>query len=169
MKKYKYEEYIYNEVNFKDRIVEKELVNLLKEKKFSISTAESITGGLIASKIVNIPGASDIFEEGYITYSDRAKRKILNVGKDALLEYSAVSKEVCFEMINNLKQITNTDTAITITGYAGPDGEVGLAYIGINNEDKYIIKKLKIKGRRNEIRNIMSNIAIDSLIEEIEG
>ncbi|MFY9282779.1 MAG: CinA family protein [Miniphocaeibacter sp.] len=143
--------------------IEKSLVSILIKKNIRISTAESITGGLVASRIVNIAGASEIFEEGYITYSDRVKNKVLGVKRETLSKYTAVSEEVCYEMLKNLKNIAKTDSVIVTTGYAGPGENAGLAFVGINLFNYFIIKKINVKGGRNEIRKKISNIALFEL------
>lgn len=161
--------HIYIEDKNKDVKLEERLVRLLIEKNITISTAESITGGMIGSSIVNIPGASDIFEEGYITYSDRVKHRVLKVRKETLEKYTAVSKETCEEMIVNLKNITKTDSAIAVTGYAGPGENAGLAYIGVNLFNLYSISKIILEGSRNDIRKQVCNYALNELCRIIEG
>ncbi|QQK09030.1 CinA family protein [Miniphocaeibacter halophilus] len=143
--------------------IEKSLVSILIKNNIRISTAESITGGLIASRIVNIAGASDIFEEGYVTYSDRIKNRVLGVKKETLNKYTAVSEEVCYEMLINLKNITKADSIIVTTGYAGPGENAGLAFVGINLFNFFIIKKINVRGNRNEIRKKIANIALNEL------
>lgn len=146
-----------------DNNIEELFVNTLIDKNITISTAESITGGMVGSTIVNVPGSSDIFHEGYITYSDDVKNKVLNVKKETLKKYTAVSEEVCFEMMVNLKKITGSDSVIVTTGYAGPGENAGLSFIGINLYEKYFIIKLNLAGHRNEIRKKLTNIAINNL------
>ena len=153
-----------NQKKYKEDInIERQLVNILIEKNINISTAESITGGLVGSRIVNIPGASNIYEEGYITYSNRIKNKVLNVNQDILDKFTAVSEETCKEMIVNLKNKTNTNSSIVTTGYAGPGEQEGLAYMGINYENIYFIKKFETNLPRNEFRNRIVDIIFSSL------
>ena len=99
-----------------------ELINKCRSKKFKISVAESCTGGLISSIITSIPGSSDVFECGFITYSNNSKRKILNVSQNTLSLYGAVSEEVVIEMISGLKIRTQSDILLAISGIAGPGG-----------------------------------------------
>lgn len=143
--------------------IEENLVKELIDKNITISTAESITGGMIGSSVVNVPGSSDIFHEGYITYSDDVKNRVLNVKKETLKKYTAVSREVCFEMMKNLKKITGSDSVIVSTGYAGPGDGAGLAFIGVNLFDYYSIIKLNLLGSRNEIRKKVTQIALNNL------
>ncbi len=143
--------------------IEEILVKKLIDENISISTAESITGGMVGSSIVNIPGSSDVFHEGYITYSDSIKNKVLNVSESTLEKHTAVSKEVCFEMMVNLKKITGSDAIIVTTGYAGPGENAGLSFIGINLFNYYSILKMNLLGERNEIRKNITNIALNNL------
>ena len=129
------------------------VVNLLKEMKYKISTAESCTGGVLASQLIAVPGVSDIFYESVIAYANDSKIKRLGVKKKTLEIYGAVSEEVASEMLDGL----TTEVGISTTGIAGPTGgtdekPVGLVYIGYKiNENKYIEKHL-FKGSREEIR-----------------
>ena len=98
------------------------IINKCRSKKFKISVAESCTGGLISSIITSIPGSSDVFECGFITYSNSSKRKFLNVSQNTLNLYGAVSEEVVIEMVNGLKLRTQSDILLAISGIAGPGG-----------------------------------------------
>ena len=99
-----------------------EIINKCRSKKFKISVAESCTGGLISSIITSIPGSSDVFECGFITYSNNSKKKFLNVSQNTLSLYGAVSEEVVIEMISGLKLHTQSDILLAISGIAGPGG-----------------------------------------------
>ena len=99
-----------------------EIIDKCRSKKFKISVAESCTGGLISSIITSIPGSSDVFECGFVTYSNNSKRKFLNVSQNTLNLYGAVSEEVVIEMINGLKLSTQSDILLAISGIAGPGG-----------------------------------------------
>ena len=100
----------------------REIINKCRLNKFKISVAESCTGGLISSIITSIPGSSDVFECGFITYSNNSKRKFLNVSQNTLNLYGAVSEEVVIEMISGLKLRTQSDVLLAISGIAGPGG-----------------------------------------------
>lgn len=147
-----------------DEDLENSVINLLKKYDLKISTAESCTGGLIASKLVNVPGASDVFTHGFITYSNKAKRKILSVDRDTLKKYSAVSKEVAKEMAKGCAFVADTEVSIAVTGYAGPydskEEPKGLVYIACSVNDKVIVNKFNFNGDRNKIRE---NAAIKAL------
>tara|TARA_B100001057_G_scaffold333436_1_gene333953 strand:+ start:528 stop:989 length:462 start_codon:yes stop_codon:yes gene_type:complete len=136
----------------------KSLIKLLIKKKIKISVAESCTGGLLASAITSISGASKIFNLGFITYSNQAKIKILKVDKNIIKRFGAVSYECCYAMVNNLSKISKTNINVSITGIAGPRGgtkkkPVGLVYIGIKKGNKSkIVKCLFKKKKRSSIQ-----------------
>ena len=124
----------------------KSLIKILAKKKLRISVAESCTGGLLASKITSMSGASKVFNLGFITYSNQAKIEILKVNKNIIRKYGAVSHECCSAMVNNLSKISKAYINVSITGIAGPkDGTklkpVGLVYIGVKKGKKIIVNK----------------------------
>ena len=130
----------------------KTLIKLLTKKKLKISLAESCTGGLLASTIASVSGASKIFNLGLITYSNQAKIKILKIDKKIIKKYGAVSYECCHAMVKNLSKISNANINISITGIAGPKGgtekkPVGLVYIGLKKGRKITISKNIFKFR----------------------
>ena len=131
----------------------KSLIKLLIRKKIKISVAESCTGGLLASTITSISGASKIFNLGLITYSNQAKIKILKVNKNIIKRFGAVSYECCYAMVNNLSKISKTNINVSITGIAGPGGgtknkPVGLVYIGLKKGNKIQIIKCLFKSKK---------------------
>jgi len=136
------------------------------EKPLTISTAESCTGGMIASKLIEVPGISENFIEAIISYSNEAKIKRLKVKKETLEKYGAVSEEVAREMLAGL----NTDIGISTTGIAGPGGgskdkPVGLVYIGIKVKDEVKVFKRELKGDRNKIRQRAMMHALYNLLK----
>jgi len=131
----------------------KTLVNTLIRKKLKISFAESCTGGLLASKITSISGASKIFNLGLVTYSNQAKIKFLKVNKNIIRKYGAVSHECCLAMVNNLSKISKANINVSITGIAGPKGgtkqkPIGLVYIGVKKSNKTEIYKCFFKSNK---------------------
>ena len=136
----------------------RDLVNKLQKKKLKISFAESCTGGMLATAITSISGASKIFNLGLITYSNDAKINILKVNKKIIQKYGAVSPECCEAMVKNLSKISKADVNVSITGIAGPKGgtkskPVGLVYIGVKKSNKLIITKNIFKQKkRNDIQ-----------------
>ena len=134
----------------------KSLIKLLIRKKIKISVVESCTGGLLASAITSISGASKIFSLGLITYSNLAKIKILRVNKNIIKRFGAVSYECCYAMVNNLSRISKTNINVSITGIAGPRGgtknkPVGLVYIGLKKGNKIQIIKCLFKSKKRSL------------------
>ena len=135
----------------------KKLLDKLIEKKITVSTAESCTGGLLAYSFIKNKNSSKIFIGGYITYSNEMKMKELKVRKDSLKKHGAVSYKIAEEMIKGLYQKKKTKICISTTGIAGPSGStknkpVGLIYIGIRMNKKNIVIKKKFKGTRIQIQ-----------------
>ncbi len=131
----------------------KSLIKILKKKRLKISLVESCTGGLLASTITSISGASKVFNLGLITYSNQAKIKILKVNKNIIKKYGAVSYECCLAMVKNLSRISKANINISITGIAGPKGgtkqkPVGLVYIGVKKGNKTQINKCLFKSKK---------------------
>ena len=132
------------------------LVKKLTKKKLKISFAESCTGGMLASSITSVSGASKIFGLGLITYSDQAKIKLLGVNKNIIKKYGAVSYECCLAMVNNLSKISMANINVSVTGIAGPNGgtkhkPVGLVYIGVKKGNKTLIKKTFFKSKKRKL------------------
>ena len=131
----------------------KSLIRLLTKKKLKISFAESCTGGLLASSITKISGASKVFDIGLVTYSNQAKTKILKVNNKIIKKYGAVSHECCSAMVKNLSKISKANINVSITGVAGPKGgtkqkPVGLVYIGVKKGNKIEINKCLFKSKK---------------------
>ena len=131
----------------------------LIKKKYTISVAESCTGGLLSSKLTKLSGSSKYFKMGLITYSNIAKINILKINKKIIDKYGAVSSECCRSMVQNLSKISKSKINLSITGIAGPNGgskekPVGLVYIGVKKGNKIlIIKNLFGKSKRTFIQN----------------
>ena len=131
----------------------KSLIKILTKKKLKISLAESCTGGLLASNITSINGASKVFNLGFVTYSNQAKIKVLKVNKNIIKKYGAVSHECCSTMVKNLSKISKANINISITGIAGPKGgtkqkPVGLVYIGVKKGNKTQVNKYLFKSKK---------------------
>ena len=134
----------------------KSLIRLLIKKKYKISLAESCTGGLLASSITSISGASKVFNLGLVTYSNQAKINILKVNKNIIKKYGAVSHECCSAMVENLSRISKANINVSITGIAGPKGgtrhkPVGLVYIGIKKGNKILINKCLFRSKKRAL------------------
>ena len=133
------------------------IVTLLQEKRLKIATAESSTGGLLSSALVNVSGASSVFLEGVVTYSYESKLNRLNIDKKRLMEFGAVSEEIASDMALNLAKLTGADITIGITEIAGPNGgsetkPVGLVYIAIYVCGQIHLKSYIFNGNREKIR-----------------
>lgn len=136
--------------------LEKSIVDLLVSGDLKCMTVESCTGGKIASRIVSVPGASDVLKYGLVTYSNKSKRKLTPVKKLTLEKYGAVSEEVVREMVKEAEVGPKADVIVGVTGFAGPSADnpedVGLVYIGCNVCGKITVKKFKFSGGREKIR-----------------
>lgn len=157
-----------------DDTMESIVLNLLKDKGFTLSTAESCTGGLLSEKITSVPGASEVFKFGAITYSNESKENILGVSSEIIRKHGAVSEETAREMAINVKNISKTDYGLSITGIAGPSGgtiekPVGLVYIGLAYKDEIYVKKLISNGNRDKVRLNSAMHALDMLRRHLTG
>jgi len=149
----------------------KKLVKELTKKKLKIAFAESCTGGMLASEITSISGASKIFGLGLITYSNQAKINILKVKKSIIKKHGAVSPECCEAMVKNLAKISKAQINVSITGVAGPNGgtktkPVGLVYIGVKKNNKILITKNLFKQKS---RKTIQNATIKRTLEIIRS
>lgn len=150
---------------FKDNIYSTEetetlescLVSLLKEKGMTITTAESCTGGLLSARIVNVSGASDIFNVSAVTYANEAKHRVLNVPEEMLHTYGAVSRETARAMAEGAARFSGADVSLSVTGIAGPGGgtkekPVGLVYIGCCVRGITEVEECRFNGNRDKVR-----------------
>ncbi|MDB5551079.1 MAG: damage-inducible protein CinA [Rhizobium sp.] len=150
----------------------KEVVALCIEKNVMIATAESCTGGLVAGCITEIPGASQVLERGFITYSDQAKIEMLGVMSITLRQYGAVSKDVALEMAHGAMSRSEAGISVSITGIAGPDGgstgkPVGLVHFGGRHYKGAMIHREMNYGDigRHDIRMAAVETALEMIIE----
>tara|TARA_B100001123_G_C15165825_1_gene969348 strand:- start:450 stop:923 length:474 start_codon:yes stop_codon:yes gene_type:complete len=135
------------------KLLNKKIINLLKKKKLKITIAESCTGGLLSNAFTSVSGSSKVFKLGLITYSNESKIKILKVPKKTIKKYGAVSKQVCLVMAKNAATIGKTNTAIAVTGIAGPGGgtrkkPVGLVYVSLKKGKNIDVKKYLFKNKK---------------------
>ena len=162
-----FKDYIYGE---DDDTLQDVIVGKLIKNNMTISTAESCTGGLLASTMINVPSASSVFLNGVICYSNESKIYELDVCKKHLEKYGAVSEQVAIQMAEGIRKKSNTTIGISTTGIAGPAGgteekPVGLVYIAISMEGKETIcRKLMLKGNRQKIREKTVNICFTNLL-----
>lgn len=148
------------------------LVHELLKRGYHITTAESCTGGLVAAAIVDVSGASEVFEEGYVTYSDRVKEKLLGVPADLLEKYTAVSAQAALKMAEGACKAAGCEVSVSVTGYAGPgaaeDGTpAGTVYIGCDVSGLVHVKECHFSGGRNEVRRQACEEAVSFVLEKL--
>lgn len=153
--------------------IEEMVIEVLRERKWKVTTAESCTGGLLAGRLLNVSGASEVYEEGHITYSNAAKEKILGVAHETLEKFGAVSSQTAEEMARGAATIANANAALVTTGIAGPTGgtkekPVGLVYIGCCLNNRIRVEECHFHGTREEIRKASVERAIEILRKELE-
>lgn len=158
-------EYIYSETG---EVLEEVVYKLLKAEGLKLSTAESCTGGLLAARLTRIPGASSVYNSGFITYSNEAKIKDLKVPAGIIEDYGAVSRETALAMLMGLKEVTGSSCCVSVTGIAGPDGgseekPVGLVLIGININECFAVHQFNFIGERERIQIMSVLSALDLL------
>ena len=142
-----------NIVSKDNEAIEEVVVKLLKEKGLKISFAESMTGGMLASMITSVAGASNVINESFVVYANSAKEKYLSVSSSTISKCDVVSKPVALEMVNGLAKLSSSDVNVAITGYAGPDGEdVGKVCYAIKYNKQVHVFEKHFKGSRNMIR-----------------
>ncbi len=150
--------------------------NLLRKKGWTISVAESCTGGLIGSFLTSIPGSSDYFTGGVIAYSNKIKTDLLSVSPDTLNKFGAVSRETVREMACGIKKLLKTDVGISSSGIAGPTGggenkPVGTVVLGVDIPQKIITNIVHLEGNREDIRKLAGIRVLEmlkNLLEEIK-
>lgn len=154
--------------------LEAAIVSLLEEQKMTMTTAESCTGGLLAGRIMNVAGASNVYKEGYITYSNDAKERILGVKRETLMQYGAVSRQTAEEMARGVANVAGADASLSVTGIAGPGGgtsdkPVGLVYVGCYVKGHVRVEEFHFTGNRDKNREFAVARALTLLREELIG
>ena len=155
--------------------LERAVISLLKEEKLSFSAAESCTGGDVAKRFTDIPGASEVFMGGVVTYTNEVKAKLLGIDPALIEEKGAVSYEVAYEMATRVRELLGTDIGIGITGLAGPDGdgvnEVGTVFVSMAVEGKCYVRSLHMGAHRSRsfIRQMSGNHAFDMIRRYVTG
>lgn len=149
--------------------IEEAVVGMLKEHHLKVATAESCTGGLIAKRITDVPGASEVFECGIISYANEIKHKVLGVSEDDLNKYGAVSEPVAKQMAQGALKVSGADIAVSVTGIAGPDSDstgkpVGLVYIGLADKENVWVREIRTSRRdRSYNRYVSASNALDMI------
>ena len=154
------------------KTLEEEVVELLARKHLTVTTAESCTGGLIAGTLINAAGASDVLNEGYVTYSNEAKERLVHVSHETLERYGAVSAQTAQEMAEGAARAAGADAAVSATGIAGPGGgsvekPVGLVYIGCCLNGRTVVKECRFNGSRMENRLRTVETALTMLRDQL--
>lgn len=153
--------------------LEYSIYSLLKKYQITITTAESATGGMIASTLINVPGISEFFTEGYVTYSNEAKVKMIHVAPETIDTYGVVSSETATDMASSAAKTAGTMAAVSVTGVAGPDGgtkecPVGLVFIGCYLNGKTVTERHLFSGNRMDVRKSATESALLLLKKCIE-
>lgn len=157
----------------KEDLAEK-IGDLLRDANFSLSVAESCTGGLVSNLITNVSGSSDYFDRGFVTYSDNAKIELLGVPSSCLLNFGAVSRAVAEEMADGARRNSGTDVGLSTTGFAGPTGgtkekPIGLVFIGIAGADGVVSEKFNFSGGRLDVKRKAAEQALELLSRFLTG
>ena len=152
--------------------LEEAVVALLRERRRTVATAESCTGGLLAGRITNVSGSSEVFATGLVTYANESKRRLLGVPPGILASVGAVSAEVAQSMAERVRDLAGADYGIGVTGIAGPGGgtaekPVGLVYIALSTPDGVTAKKNLFTGSRADVRYRTTQAALDMLRQAI--
>lgn len=158
--------------------LEMAIAQLLAKHHLTVTTAESCTGGLLAGRLINVPGISENLKEGYITYSNEAKEKLLGVSHATLEQYGAVSEETVLEMASGGAKAANADICVSISGIAGPDGgtkekPVGLVYMCCYCKGKTYVERNLYTGNRSKVREYAVASALtllrNAILKEVES
>ena len=151
-----------------------EIINIMREKKLTLGTVESATGGLIAHMITNVPGSSDVFQGSIVCYSNQIKIKIVGVKEATLQESAAVSGQVARAMAKRGRKVLGVDICVADTGIAGPGGAtpgkpVGLFYLGLSHKDGTFTQKHIFKGTREENKQQAARTALMRVREYLDS
>lgn len=146
------------------------IYGLLKKYHITMTTAESATGGMIASTLINVPGISAFFQEGYVTYSNEAKVKMIGVNPETIERYGVVSSETAFDMAESAARVAQANAALSVTGVAGPDGgtkecPVGLVFLGCYLNGVTVTERHIFAGDRQDVRKAATTRALELLKE----
>lgn len=145
-----------------DNSIEKTAFDLLKARGETVTFAESCTGGLLAARLVGVPGASEVLMESHVTYADAAKARVLGVKEETLARYTAVSEPVARQMAEGARKISGADWAVATTGYAGPDGgadgtPAGTVYIAVAGKNGTVVRECRFRGQRDYVRTLAAS------------
>lgn len=152
--------------------MEQAVVSLIREKKLTAATAESCTGGLISKRLTDVPGASEVFGCGVVSYSNDVKEKLLGVKREHLEKYGAVSEVVAASMALGVQKLSGADIGVSVTGIAGPSSDntnkpVGLIYIAVTDGNSFCVKKLTTGHAEKDCRDYNRTVAASNALNEI--
>ena len=147
-----------------------EVLRQLRAQGRTLATAESCTGGLIGKLLTDIPGSSEVYMGGVISYTNGVKHRLLGVSEDTLRVYTAVSRQTAHEMARGAREATGAEAAVSVTGLAGPDGDgtgrpVGLVYIALDTEGFSFCRELHLCGDRAQIREAAACAVLEMILE----
>lgn len=152
-----------------ENTVEKTLVELLLKNNMTISFAESCTGGMLASTLINVSGSSNVINESYVTYSEEAKMRILGVSKETLNKYTVYSSEVVEEMAEGLKKVTHANVCASVTGKAEDESGICKCDYCIIVNDSKVLENVSFQGSRNQVRTMQTKHIMNRIIEILRG
>ena len=152
-----------------ENTVEKTLVELLLKNNMTISFAESCTGGMLASTLINVSGSSNVINESYVTYSEEAKMRILGVSKETLNKYTVYSSEVAEEMAEGLKKVTHANVCASVTGKAEDESGIFKCDYCIIVNDSKVLENVSFQGSRNQVRTTQTKHIMNRIIEILRG
>lgn len=152
-----------------ENTVEKTLVELLLKNNMTISFAESCTGGMLASTLINVSGSSNVINESYATYSEEAKMRILGVSKETLNKYTVYSSEVAEEMAEGLKKVTHANVCASVTGKAEDESGICKCDYCIIVNDSKVLENVSFQGSRNQVRTTQTKHIMNRIIEILRG
>lgn len=152
--------------------LEERIIRELQKKKYTVTTAESCTGGLLAGRLLNVSGASEVYNEGHITYSNEAKMRLLGVSEETLKAYGAVSRQTAGEMAEGAAKAAGAQVGMSTTGIAGPGGgtpekPVGLVYVGCYINGEVTVEECRFQGNREENRHAAVEAALQLLWKKL--
>lgn len=165
------QDYIFS---FGEKTLEEVIAGLLAEKKLTLAVAESCTGGLIASRLTDIPGSSDYFERGLVTYSNEAKISMLGIEPEIIAKHGAVSEETARRMADGVRKLAGTDLGLSSTGIAGPSGgskekPVGTVYLALADSRQTICRHFAFRWDRRRNKHVFSEVALIMLKNHLQG
>ena len=157
-----------------DLTIESAVFERLRARGERVTFAESCTGGLLASRLVAVPGCSEVLGESYVTYAESAKARILGVSEETLRAHTAVSEPCAREMAEGARRVSGADWAVSVTGYAGPDGgtaehPVGTVFIGVAGKGVSFVKGFCFRGDRTHVRTLAASHALNLLRLALDG